>query len=179
MLRYNINQIYEILKKLELEMQNKVIMHRYRLEMLEIDLLLSEEFEKVSDIHERLFNIYHKFSTKFKFQILLSLTSNFSALMINSYFIYSAYLFRSLDVSTNKLGVIQILSSICIIARIIDIYSLLRNTSKVNSIEEQCFEIVSGLYTFKSEVRLKQCVRHILIFLCILKLFYLARVCQF
>ena len=69
-----------------------------------------------------------------------------------------------MNVSTNKLGVIQILSSICIIARIIDIYSLLRNTSKVNSIEEQCFELVSGLYTLKSDVRLKQNVRHILVF---------------
>jgi hypothetical protein len=135
------------------------IVKKFRI--LEIDLFLPEEFEKVSDKHGKLFNVFRQFSSEFQFHFLLLLTSNFSALMINSYFIHSSYLFRNLNVSTNKLEVLQILSSICIIARIIIIYSLLRNTSKVNSIEEQCFEIVSGLYYFESEVRLKQSVRHI------------------
>ncbi|KAG5672430.1 hypothetical protein PVAND_002558 [Polypedilum vanderplanki] len=155
--KFHIKNIFLILKRIKREIKFDV-QPKMKLRILERELSASEKIDKISEMHTKLFWIYRNFTGMYQFQMLFSVTSNFSSMMINTLYIYGIYLLKSLDIPVDRGNWLQISSAICIAVRILDAHFQFENTSMVNYMEEKVQRFTSELYLFGRDKRLKESV---------------------
>lgn len=131
-----------------------------KLMQLESDLLLSDEIEKLSIIHNKLFELYRKLSGMYQLQMLLIVVSSFIGFMLDCFYVYIISLFNYWDLLLEKCAMLQIASWLSVILRIFDIYFHLSLSFETSCADERNLGIISEMTFIYKDPRLKRSVRN-------------------